>query len=336
VLEMPRRVLLTGATGAVGPRVVQAFLEAGCAVRTLALDPPVPGMFPDGVDVRTGDILDGEAVAAAMDGMACVVHMAARVHAAGPADAAPEEHERTNAAGTRAVAEAAVRAGVGRLVLFSSIAVYGPGDGRLLDESTPPRPDTPYARTKLEAESIVLTARNREGRPLGTVLRLAAVYGTRIKGNYRRLVQALAAGRFVLVGGGRNRRTLVYDRDAAAAAVLAAASPSAAGLVYNVTDGRTPALNEILAVLCGQLGRRVPRLRLPTGPVRLAAGGIEACARLLRARPPLTRTAVDKLLEDTAVSGGRFRAELGFVPGYDLRAGWAETIAAMRSNGELE
>jgi len=70
--------------------------------------------------------------------------------------------------------------------------VYGPSDGCVLDEVSPTHPDNFYAQTKCAAEQIVLNARGGGGQPLGTVLRLGAVYGSRIKGNYERLTHALA------------------------------------------------------------------------------------------------------------------------------------------------
>ena len=128
-----------------------------------------------------------------------------------------------------------------RVVLFSTIAVYGPSDGCVLNEMralknvqfvianevkqshktlilkeiatahmrlamtgseffkalemSPTHPDTFYAETKCAAEQIVLNARGADGQPLGTVLRLGAVYGARIKGNYERLTRALAVGK---------------------------------------------------------------------------------------------------------------------------------------------
>jgi len=81
---------------------------------------------------------------------------------------------------------------VGRVVLFSTIAVYGQADGQVLNEQSPTHPDTFYAQTKRAAEQIVLNARGADGQPLGTVLRLGAVYSSRIKGNYERLTRALA------------------------------------------------------------------------------------------------------------------------------------------------
>ena len=83
-------------------------------------------------------------------------------------------------------------AGVKRVVLFSTIAVYGQADGQVLNELSPTQPDTFYAQTKLSAEQIVLNSRGADGQQLGTVLRLGAVYGSRIKGNYERLMRALA------------------------------------------------------------------------------------------------------------------------------------------------
>jgi UDP-glucose 4-epimerase len=111
-----------------------------------------------------------------------------------------EKYESVNIGGTATVVEAAIKAGVKRVVLFSTIAVYGPSDGRVLNEMSPTHPDTFYAQTKRAAEQIVLNARGADGQPLGTVLRLGAVYGSRIKGNYERLTRALAGHLGIIEG----------------------------------------------------------------------------------------------------------------------------------------
>ncbi|MCG6535826.1 MAG: NAD-dependent epimerase/dehydratase family protein [Syntrophales bacterium LBB04] len=122
----------------------------------------------------------------------------------------------------------------------------GGAEGYVLNERSPTHPETFYAQTKLSAEQIVLNARGADGQPLGTVLRLGAVYGSRIKGNYERLTHALARHRFIPIGNGLNRRTLVYDKDVGRAAVLAVSHPAASGQIFNVTDGQFHALNEII------------------------------------------------------------------------------------------
>jgi UDP-glucose 4-epimerase len=315
--------------------VVASLREAGHAVRTLSLDPPSPGLWPEGVETHIGDVTDHPVVDSSMRGVDAVLHLAALLHIVDPPSHLQPEYERINVGGTAVVVEAARQAGVGRVVFFSTIAVYGDSGGEILTEDSEPRPDSFYANTKLAAERIVLAAKRADGGPLGTVLRLGTVYGERIKGNYRRLLIALARGRFVPIGRGNNRRTLVYDRDVGRAAALAAVHPAAAGRIFNVTDGRIHTMKEIIAVICDSLGRNPPRLELPVGPVRSLAGILEDGARLFGFPPPVGRAMVDKYTEDAAVDGRRFCEETGFVPRYDLASGWRETIAAMRRSGEL-
>jgi len=233
------RVLVTGATGALGPRVVAALHAAGYRIRTLSIDAPQPAMLPEDVEVQIGDITDPQMVQAAMQGCNTVVHMAALLHIVNPPSALRSKYEQINVGGTATVVEAAMQAGVERLVFFSTIAVYGDTGGQIVDEETPPHPDTFYAQTKLDAEKIVLQTRGQDGQPLGVVLRLGAVYGSRIKGNYQQLVHALARGRFIPVGDGSNRRTLVYDKDVARAVVLAMQHRASGGKAGDLGEGDT-------------------------------------------------------------------------------------------------
>jgi nucleoside-diphosphate-sugar epimerase len=326
---------VTGATGAIGPSVVRVFLEAGYSVRALALDPPLPSVLPSEAPLTIGDISDPVVARLAMQGADLVIHLAALLHVVDPPAGMRESYKEVNVKGTATVVQAALHAGLERMVFFSSIAVYGRSDSEILTEDSPHRPDSPYAQTKLDAEKIVLDARRPDGQPLGTVLRLAAVYGSRIKGNYRHLLQALAKKRFVSIGDGRNRRTLVYDQDVARAALLAARHPAAAGRIFNVTDGRCHTMEEIVHAICVALGRRPPRLGLPLGPVRWAAGMLEKTAAFVHVKSPIGRATIDKYAEDLAVSGERIHEELGFEPEYDLARGWEETICEMRRSGEL-
>jgi len=278
--------------------------------------------------------------------------MAALLHIVNPPPELREKYERVNIGRTATVVEAAIKAGVKRIVLFSTIAVYGPSDGCVLNEMSPTHPDTFYAQTKRAAEQIVLNAKGADGQPLGTVLRLGAVYGSRIKGNYERLTRALAGNLgtrsqflrklghvprlpFIPVGSGFNRRTLVYDRDVARAAALALEHPAAAGQIFNVSDGEFHTLNEIIESICSALGRKPPHFSLPVAPIRFAAGMLEDGARLIGRRSSITRATVDKYTEDIAVDSSLIQKQLGFVPQYDLSAGWREVVQEMRRMGEL-
>jgi nucleoside-diphosphate-sugar epimerase len=326
---MTQTILVTGATGAVGPLVVRSLDQAGFRIRSFSVDTFAAGMFPQNVEVLIGDVTDQVAVQSAMRGVDAVIHMAALLHIINPSSELREKYERTNVGGTATVVEAANNAGVKRVVLFSTIAVYGPSDGHVLNEMSPTHPDTFYAQTKRAAERIVLNARGSDGQPLGTVLRLGAVYGSRIKGNYERLTHALARHRFIPIGNGLNRRTLVYDKDVGRATVSAVSHPAAAGRVFNVTDGEFHTLNEIIESICSALGRKPPRLSLPVGPTRTLIGLIEKGNNAIGLKPLVARELIDKYTEDIAVDGSLIQKELGFVPQYDLKTGWEKTIREM-------
>lgn len=328
-------VLVTGATGTVGPRIVQALYETGYRVRTLSIDDPEKGLFPDNVEVQVGDVTDVATVKTALEGINVVFHLAALLHITNPSEFQEREYTRINVMGTKTLVEAAIQAGVKRLVFFSTISVYGPSNGRIITESTPPRPDTIYSKTKLSAERVVLNAISKEGYPLGVVLRFGAVYGARVKGNYKRLVHSLASNRFIPIGKGENRRTLIYDKDVALAALLSAQHPGAAGKIYNVTDGQFHSVKEIIKVICLALGRKSPKFFLPLRPVKMAANLADGIAGLMGISSPGLKNALSKYCEDIAVDGSLIMRELGFRSDYDLLEGWKEAIQEMHEKGYL-
>jgi len=328
-------VLVTGATGALGPRVVEALCQSGYSVRILALNPPEQGALPPAIDLRIGDINNLKDIRSAFKGVQHVLHMAAMLHIMNPTRDQIPLYKLVNVDGTRTVVKVALEANVKRLIFFSTIAVYGDSAGSVLNEGTSPRPGTVYAQSKRQAEQIVLDAYLSDGQPLGTVLRLAAVYGSRVKGNYRRLLEALARKRFIPIGPGTNRRTLVYDKDVASAALAVVGHPNAAGRVFNVTDGEIHSLSDIILSICKALGRKPPRMRLPISPLRTGAEIVDKGAKLLRLSFPGFRGALEKYTEDMAVDGHRIQDEIGFRPKYDLLSGWKETIEEMRARGDL-
>jgi len=325
---MSRLCLVTGATGTLGPSVIQALTDCGDRVRGLALPGPRQPALPPGVELIEGSVLSEDTLEKAARDVDVVVHLAAKLHVQDPIPAELHEYHRVNVEGTRVVLHAAQRARAKRVVLFSTICVYG--SGGVFDEESEVRPVGAYATSKLEAERLVLAARTSDGHsPQGVVLRLGAVFGPRMKGNYVRLAQALRGGWFVRVGDGRNRRTLIFDGDVARAAVLATLHPHAPGRVFNVTDGRIHTLDGIITAICSALGRRPPRLSVPARPARVVAGVLQDLHSVVGRRSPVSRATIDKLTEDVAVSGQRFIHDLGFRPSVEFEEGWRRTVGEL-------
>jgi len=278
------------------------------------------------VEAVVGDLCDRRALGKAVAGVHTVFHLAAKLHGeiGDPDPAARADYERVNVDATRHLVEASELEGVRRFVYFSTIGVYGPSrPGEIHDEASPLRPQSLYAMTKLRGEEHVLRA------PRGVVLRLAAVYGPRLKGNYRRLVRAIERGFFVEIGPGTNRRTLVHEHDVVRATLLAAQHETA-GMIYNVTDGRVHTVRDILRAIASAVGRPLLPGHVPAAPVRLLAGVLEGVLSVAGRKSPICRGAVDKLLEDVAVSGDKIQEELGFLPVFDLDGGWRQAVGDPR------
>ncbi len=315
------KYFVTGAAGAVGQVIVRDLLDRGHAVRALLRDPNSRNVLPNDVEIFTGDLSNEEVLKRAVDSVDVVFHLAAKLHIENPDESLRDEYQLVNVKGTQTLVD--IAAAVPRFVYFSTIAVYG-GDRsqpELITESDEAFPDTLYAQTKREAELAVLDKNN------GVVLRLAAVYGMGMKGNYPRLINALKKRRFLYIGSGTNRRTLVHVSDVSRAAVLAAANPVAVGNIYNVTDGAVHSTREIIETICSTLQISGPLFHLPERPVRMLAAAIEDIFAVAGKRAPIGRVTIDKFLEDVAVSGEKIEAELGFRPQYDLESGWREALA---------
>ena len=146
-----------------------------------------------------------------------------------------------------------------------------------------------------------------------------------MKGNYPRLLRALRKGRYLPIGPGRNRRTLVHQEDVAEAVLLAATHPRAIGQTYNVSDGEIHTVDEIVTVICHALGRRVPTARLPAGLAKACAAVVDTGLLCLK-NQPFARASVSKILDDMAVDASKIHSQLGYCPRYDLHRGWSTVI----------
>ena len=323
-LDIRQRALVTGATGVIGPDLVKNLIKNGYSVRALSRSKPDPMYFPDAVETIQGDITDRDTLKESVKNVDIVFHLAAKLHSSNPAPSLYAAYRRDNVLGTRRLVTAAKTAAVRRLIFFSTINVYGPGDfKKVFDENSPLNPASVYAETKAQAERIILSEMP------SVVLRLAAVYGPRMKGNYRRLLAALKKRYFLMVGDGRNRRTLVHVQDVCRAAILAAEQEAALGQTYNVTDGEIHTFQEILRVMCSSLGRGCPKLKISENTVRRIMGLLEDAFDFFGQSAPVGRFTVDKLLEDLAVSGDRLIHDLSYRPEIDLETGWKHCIQSL-------
>jgi UDP-glucose 4-epimerase len=299
----PPRVVITGAAGFLGRELVRQALAAGWWVRATDRH---RGPLPAAIDFWPADIRRPATLDGVFDTTAAVIHAAGLAHVFDPLAAVPF-HE-VNAVGTSHVVEAAIRSGVRRMVLLSSVAVFGRVDGPCTEDS-PCRPATPYAQSKLEAEQRASEAARAAGMDL-VVLRLATLYGEEDPGNVARLMRAIDRGRFIWIGRGENRKSLLYRGDAARACLTALGLGRKGVGTYNVS---APActVREVVETLACALGRRTPRWHIPA---RWACGLARAASRvpLARARATGLAATLSKWLADDVYPSERFARAFGF------------------------
>ncbi len=318
--------LVTGATGAIGPSLVNHLLNNGYAVRSYSLSRPASDLF-DGSKVISfqGDITDGAALGEALAGVDVVFHLAALLHIENPAQDMAPRYRLVNVDGSRIVAEEAAKAGVRRLVYFSTVKVYGICQREPVTELHPTNPKTIYAQTKLEGERAVRAVEGLET----VVLRLSAVYGPRLRGSWARLVRAIQRGWFLPIGNLQNVHSLTYVSDVARAAQLAAEHPGVAGGIYNVVGHETPTMREVLEAIYGLSGGRLPAMRIPARLALLSAHVAEKGMALANRRSPVTPDSVRQLIQDEAYSGAALRS-LGFDTSVSLEEGWRQVCAGLK------
>ncbi len=286
------RTLITGGAGFIGSHLVHALVARGDPVRVLDdLSSGSADRLPspaDGCELTVGSVTDAPLVAGCMPGVEQVIHLAAQVSVTWSMDH-PDETYRINDGGTGVVLEAAAEAGVRRVVLASSCAVYGDPRRQPVDEGTPTAPGSPYAGSKLAAEGRVLAALG-DGGPEGVVLRYFNVYGPRQDPGspYAAVIPLFARALLrrrplTIYGDGRQTRDFCFVGDVVRANLRACEAPEAPGQVFNIGTGEPSSVRELVERLAQQVGQPAEVIEAPAreGEVRHSRADVSRARRVL-------------------------------------------------------
>jgi nucleoside-diphosphate-sugar epimerase len=314
--------LVTGGGGFLGRRLVELMLqeEPGREVRFLARGryPEVEALGAKGLQV---DLTAGGDLRAAVRGCAVVHHVASKAGVWGPY----EEYAAINVEGTRALLEACVAEGVPAFVYTSTPSVIGYGhEAEGIEEAPYPATwESPYGRTKAEAEQLVLGANGRAlpgGGALATVaLRPHLIFGPRDPHLLPRVLERARAGALAVIGDGRNRVDLTYVDNAAWAhldAERALVGPGApcAGRAYFVSNDEPVVLWEWLNGVLRELGIPPVTRRVPLGVATVLGAVTEAVWRGLglAGEPRMTRFLALALARSHWYSMAPAKRDLGY------------------------
>jgi UDP-glucose 4-epimerase len=250
------KYLITGGAGFIGSHIARALLEQGADVRVLDNFSSGKRENLTGLDVEIveGDLRDASVVTRAVQGVEVIFHEAAFVSVPESMEK-PQECLDVNVTGTSMLFEAARKAGVGRVVIASSAAVYGDSDAMPLVENTPLKQLSPYAVSKRIDEMYAELFTNQFGLEVAA-LRYFNVYGPRQRPDS---MYAAAVPIFIrrmldnkpitVYGDGGQTRDLINVRDVVQANLLASQHPAAPGQIFNVCTGDETCILDLLDIL---------------------------------------------------------------------------------------
>ena len=290
------RLLVTGGAGFIGRALSNRLAREGHEVWVIDdLSAGDESALDEAVLFTRGDVTDVPKLWTLLQGVACVFHLAARVSV--PQSVLyPREYNSVNVGGTVSVMEAMRDAGVRRVVMASSGAVYGEQVVQPVSEDVAPNPDSPYAVSKLAAEHYVHTIGALWG--IETVcLRIFNAYGPgqQLPASHwpvvpRFLGYTLGGGSVVIYGSGEQTRDYVYLEDVVDALAAAATAERVNRLTMNIGSGVETSVNELVRVVERATGQRAHVLRnaREQGGVSRLCADISLAKKRLGYRPSVT------------------------------------------------
>jgi nucleoside-diphosphate-sugar epimerase len=275
-------VAVTGASGFIGRAFCARASASGRTVRRFVHAPDAASAGSVAIDLTLATVDD---LARHLETVSTVIHLAGRAHVMRETESdADAAYRLANADATERLARAAVAAGVRRFVFASSVKVNGERTerGRPFHPDDPTVPQDAYARSKLAAE--VALRKVAHGTSMeAVVLRLPLVHGPGARGNFRRLVDAVRAGRILPLGAIENRRSLLGLTNLLDALDAAIDAPALHG-VHFVADARSVSTPELVRAIAHALEVEPRIVRVPVGLLKVAGlvmGRSDAIARLV-------------------------------------------------------
>jgi UDP-glucose 4-epimerase len=291
--------LVTGGAGFIGSHVVDGLLAHGHSVRVF-------DNFSSGkssnlahvrerVEIIQGSITDPDAVRAAVQGVERVFHLAALPSVQRSVEDPVASHEAC-ATGTLNVLNAARHAGVKRVVYAASSSAYGDTPGSVRTETDAIAPLSPYAAAKLAGEHYCKSFTAVYGLETAR-MRFFNIFGPRqdakspYSGVIALFIAAMASGRTPTIDGdGLQSRDFTYVTNAVQAVLKAATAPAAVGNVYNIGNGATTTILDLVKHLNDLLGKRLePKFGPPrAGDVRHSQADISRARKDLGYHPEVS------------------------------------------------
>jgi GlcNAc-P-P-Und epimerase len=310
-------IAVVGGSGFIGTRLTRRLVDSGHDVRIL--DKKQSSTFPK--RWLYADVTKKESILSGLSGCSVIYNLAAKHHD----NVRPKSlYYKVNVEGARILCSAAEELGIERIIFTSSVAVYG-FNNKEIDEADAPIPVNDYGKSKLEAEKVYSAwQQRRQGRSL-TIVRPTVIFGEANRGNVYNLFRQLQSKYFLMVGNGRNIKSMAYVENLAA--FLEYVLRFDVGVqVFNYVDKPDLDMNNLVSFFRVETGKRKQiAFRLPFIVGYTAGLFLDFLGFVIRKKFPISAIRIVKFCS-MSWFGSRNLAGTSFHPPFTLSEGLRRTI----------
>lgn len=335
-------ILVTGGTGFIGSHLAERLLERGEKVRVLAMNEPIDQIELEnaamlrekGVEIFHGDLRDKGSLEKAVKDTIVVFHLGAISR---PMKIPKEIYYDVNRDGTRNLLEVCRDKNLEKFVHVSTVSTLGvSADGRPLKEDEFQDLTDDYGLSKKEGEKIALEY-HREHRLPVVVVRPPLTYGPRCM--VRLIMFKYTQKRiFPLFNKGKSRMEFCYVDNLVQAILKAESTPNVLGEVFNISDGQSYEIGEIIRGIANAQGVKGPLLsNMPIWLGKVLGFGTEILSKIVGIHPPFSRITAQWMSEDQNVYDiSKAKRVLNYSPEVSLEEGLKKTVDWYRERGSLK
>lgn len=312
-------ITLIGGSGFVGTRLLGLLGEQPEKYTLRNIDKRQSHFFPH--VTQLADVRDAEALREKIAGSDVVVLLAAEHRD----DVSPVSlYYDVNVGGMKNVLEAMLATGVRRLVFTSSVAVYGLNKENP-DETHPADPFNHYGKSKWQAEEVLQQWHAEHPDFNIGILRPTVIFGERNRGNVFNLLRQISSGRFLMIGGGRNRKSMAYIGNIVSFIRFLIDEKTEGYNVYNYVDKPDFTMNELVFHVSEVLGKHIPTTHVPYWLGMLGGKCFDLLAAITRKKLTISSVRVKKFCATTQFDARKAHAS-GFSAPYTLGQGLERTL----------
>lgn len=309
-------ILILGGSGFVGTRLTELLIkDHHVTIGDLVQSASYPALW------KHCDVCNDDELRTVMRGQDCIINLAASHRD----DVRPLSlYTRNNVEGAEHVCKIATETGVHLIVFTSSVAVYGFPECEY-DEDAPKHPFNEYGKTKLLAEAVYEKWEESDSNNMLHVIRPTVIFGEHNRGNVYNLFKQLASGRFMMVGNGRNKKSMAYVGNVVAFLKWNVEENKQSYSVYNYIDKPDYNMNDLVNGFENILGKKLPPISLPYWLGLLGGYCFDLLSSITHRTYPISSIRVKKFCAQTVFSSEKM-LHSGFQPPFNMEEALHRTV----------